>query len=217
MRHPRKHRIEQPLTRKVKLFTDPTRIQAAALKFSIDHQIAESKRWANMRDEDGLGAGGAHSLRTSRKISRTKTGSRNWYTDGTENRMIESGEKVPKGWKPGRVCKKHTEATKELIRSQRKGAVFSKAHRDSLRKAAIGRLASQDHREAIGRSKKGCAWFHDGNKSFLIKPNDPRISSLGLLEGRLPMNWFNDGTSRNFLIPPTDPKIRRLRLVPGRL
>lgn len=214
IRHLGRHNVI-PITRKVKRYTDPVKIKAAAARFSEQHGVADSKRWANLRDEDGIGAGGKHSKRTRRKISLSKVGTMQWYTNGVENRMLSVEGRIPRGFKPGRVGKKHDDIAKEKCRLSQLGVPKSKAHRESLSNASVGRSKSADHVLASSRSRRGLKWFNDGKRGYQLFDDDPLIKRLGLVRGRILGNWYTDGVN-SFRMQPTDRNIKRLGLRPGR-
>ena len=209
-RHGR-HLVE---TLSVRLFKDPDKLTRHALRFSAKHSIADSSRWANLREEDGVGAGGAHSKQTRRKVSRSRSGVTRWYTNGLENRSLRVGDPIPKGFRPGRLVPSLGDKGREKCRQAQVGVPKSAAHRKALSAAHLGKPKSAAHVKASAEGKRGSIWFNDGKKSFQLKPSDPRVKTMK--PGRLPMNWFNDGT-RSYLVAPTDPKIRSLRLVAGRI
>jgi hypothetical protein len=66
-------------------YTTPDECKHAALKFSQENHIVESKNWANMIDENGLDGGDTqrknytpHSIQTKRKISESNQGHTPW-------------------------------------------------------------------------------------------------------------------------------------------
>ena len=213
LRHLDKHGIDVPLTRKTQLFTSARKVKAAALRFSVKHDVANSDRWANLRDEDGIGAGGAHSDRTKRKISRSRSGISRWYNNGVENRMLTVGNRVPYGFIEGRIVASLGSEGRAKCREAQLGVPKSKTHRKSLSIAAKGKVKSAEHVAKIAQSKRGQKWYNDGVRSYQLFPTDPRTH--GLSEGRMPAGWFNDGV-RVYRAPPNDPRIKRLGWKAGR-
>jgi len=212
-RHLDKHSAKA-LTRKVQLYTNARKIKTAALRFSAKHDVANSELWANLRDEDGIGAGGAHSHRMRSRMRKLKTGSFRWYTNCVENRAVQTGDPIPMGFKPGRVMGPHSEATKRMISEQRTGAVFSPAHRKALSAAAKGQPKSAEHVAKMAASKRGLRWFNDGEQSYQLDPTDPKTKRLAKGRVKTGKSWYTDGV-QSFLLLPTDLKTKRLQ--PGRV
>ena len=94
------------------------------------------------------------------------------HTTETKQKMSDSNKgRIP--WnlgKPGTwIGRTHSEESKQLISLSRTG------------------LTSGENNPMFGKSAvKGRKWFNNGVNTFYLFPNDPKISELSLIHGRLP-------------------------------
>lgn len=110
-------------------YTDSNAISQFALAFSKEHNIVESKDWANLIDENGLDGGIATwSEESKRKMSELKRG------------------------------KTHSEETKRKMSKARKGITFSEEHKRKMSESGKGKPhkpCSDEYRRKMSKAKKG--------------------------------------------------------------
>jgi hypothetical protein len=105
---------------------------------------------------------------------------------------------------------------------------------------------SESSAKKLSKDRAGRAWYHKGEETFKLKPNDPLIKSLKLVKGRVftdqakkniskGASWkrtkadnlanserqmgrsrYNDGT-RNYTLDKGDPRIKKLGLMLGEI
>jgi hypothetical protein len=135
------------------LYTDKQKCLEAALKFSIDHNIANSDEWANLVDETGMmGAsmkgkrnpfyGRKHSPETLKKISQNKIGV---STNKGANRSPEQRAKISASLKGH----KNPAVTKALT-----GRTLSEETRKKISIAGKGRKHSMETKQKLSQMAK---------------------------------------------------------------
>lgn len=123
---------------------DINEVETVALEFSIKNNIVESKKWANLKYENGKD-GGTQS---------------EWITEETKRKMSENR----KG-KPSWLGKKHSKETREVmshkakLRCERDGApkgAFKKGNKAWNKGVSIDESQKEKFRETLKRTSKTC-------------------------------------------------------------
>lgn len=77
-------------------------------------------------------------------------------------------------------------------------------------------------RNKLIKPAKGSKWYHDSllENSYMLKPDDPCIISMNLIEGRLTSKikgtkHYHDVNGKNYMLLTSDPKIQELHLIEG--
>ena len=106
--HIKKHGKEYIKTLNVWSFEDQEECTTFALKFSRDNNIAESKEWANLKEENGLDGGGIPNLAIRQKISKAALG---------RKASLKTRKAISKGLMGNQYAlgKMHSEETKQKI------------------------------------------------------------------------------------------------------
>jgi hypothetical protein len=121
-----------------KLFTDKDELTQFAIQYSKDHNIVESKEYANLVLEDGLMGGDTGISDAGRKIISEKS-KKQRHTEATKQKIREARKKQANP----RLGKKHSAETIEKIRQKRALQIMPK-----------GRALSEESKRKIAESQK---------------------------------------------------------------
>jgi hypothetical protein len=108
-----------------KLFTDVDQLVAYAIDFSLNNNIVESDKWANLIIENGLDGGTTPSDCTKEKMRLANTG------------------------------RKYSEETKQKIRATKANYVITEETRKKMSLAQKGRIVSEETKQKLKRTNTG--------------------------------------------------------------
>ena len=125
-------------------YTNAEIVSKFALSFSRDNNIVESKEWANLIAENGLGGGTPGTLSIE---------SRNKMSDAGKNRPPISAETRQKLSAAGKG-KTHSAESKQKMSDAKKGKPHSAEHRKKLSDAARGKTHSDETKQKMSDAWK---------------------------------------------------------------
>ena len=140
-------------------YTTKEECQRVAEEFSNNHNIVESKEWANLILENGLDGGATnrtnysqHTELAKKKMSDANKGRIPWnkgMPGTTPGNTKPRSEKTKELLREANLGKKQTQATIEKRRAKLKGHLVSNKTRQKLSKAHTGKIVSEETKQKL--------------------------------------------------------------------
>lgn len=138
-KHIKKYGIEYVKTLCFALYLDEESLQHDAIQFSKDNDIVKSKKWANLKEEDGINnSGGRGHIRTEEQKKR--------ISDGL----------LGKKHSPERI-----ENTRKALIGVKRGP-HSEQWKQRIRESNIGIKRSSETCQRLGDKARGTRWINNG-------------------------------------------------------